>query len=1108
MLGDDDYTINSLGGDDDIITNSGNDYIDAGSGNDSIKSGAGDDTIIGGSGNDVLSGEAGNDTYIFYSNFGNDTIINKDSSNTTTDTIWFKEHSLKDLEFIYKESSGNLTIKDSSNNSIVIKDFKNDPIDKFIFKDNTTIFKEDIANIATIIGNDDKVFVNGYTNAGFGNDTYKISLSSNGGVIKDLFTLFGTSVESGNDTIEFSDDVKNINYSKDKNSLIINADGGFKLTIKDYFTKNSSIENVKFSDGRISSFKDEINPFLAPILEKTKFSLDEDSILKENLSIKSQSNTPLKFEILSNPNNALLTIDKNGALSFRPNSNFNGNDSAVIKITDEFGFSTTKKINFDIKAVNDAPEFIKPVSNYTLQDIREISSFLNAKDIDSDTLSYKVISNPKNGSFTLNESGAFTYKPNALYIGEDRVIVEVSDSELSSTKELIFNSIISSPNIDTTKLKFDEDTVLNSSLKVSNPSSSKLTYEIVGDAKNSLVVLNSDGSFIITPNLNYNGEDFITIKVTNEYGLSDIKTIALNILPVNDAPSITNKDESNFILEDVRYQTGQIIASDVDNDKLSYRVVKHPSNGKLNLDSNTGKWSYELTDKNPSSAIIEVSDLHGAKDTITLNFSSKISAPTIITDTFKFDEDTTLSGSLSYVNNIGGDVKFELINNPKNSKITLDNSGKYTITPNANFNGNDSIKVKVTNEFGLSFEKVINININPINDAPEFKESISNYELTNTDKVTANLEAFDIDSNNLTYKVVSNPTNGFITIDKSGNFTYTSNKGYKGSDSAIIEVSDGKLTNTKELKFEMKGYEYSGGNLEISSDNLIDTTLKLPNLNVEDIKFTKSNNDLVLLVDSSNIVIKDYFTKDVKTINSLIFKDNKTLNIDNSNLIVSNKKPWQIRANANLSSTGVIFSEIENSTLTGSNQDDTIISVGNNSKIYAKDGNDTIILNGSNSFAYGSSSNDTLISNSINSFLKGENGDDTYIIGKDANSTIIRDKELINLIDGGNDTLILNDIDESSVEFKLGGSFKQDLIINYSNSNSKDIKTLTIQNQTNKYSAIENINLDGTMLGTETINKIIQDLNSYSNDNAINLNSPNDMKNNPDIMQLYTNGWN
>lgn len=1089
MLGDDDYTINSLGGDDDIITNSGNDYIDAGSGNDSVKSGAGDDTIIGGAGNDILSGEAGNDTYIFHSNFGNDTIINKDSSNTTTDTIWFKEHSLKDLEFIYKESSGNLTIKDSSNNSIVIKDFKNDPIDKFIFKDNTTILKEDIANIATIIGNDDKVFVNGYTNAGFGNDTYKISLSSNGGVIKDLFTLFGTSVESGNDTIEFSDDVKNINYSKDKNSLIINADGGFKLTIKDYFTKNSSIENVKFSDGRISSFKDEINPFLSPILEKTKFSLDEDSILKENLSIKSQSNTPLKFEILSNPNNASLTIDKNGALSFIPNSNFNGSDSAVIKITDEFGFSTTKEISFDINPINDAPVFDSTRTNYTLQDIREISGVLKASDIDSSTLTYKVVSSPTNGNITLNKDGVFTYKPNAFYMGEDKVIVEVSDGELSSTKELIFNSVISAPKIDTTTIKFNEDTVFNNSLKIINPSNSKLTYELVGESKNSVVVLNDDGNFMITPNLNYNGEDFITIKVTNEYGLSDIKTIALNILPVNDAPSILNKDESNFILEDVRYQTGQIIASDVDNDKLSYRVVKHPSNGKLNLDNNTGKWSYELISKEPSSAIIEVSDLHGAKDTITLNFSSKISAPTIITDTFKFDEDTTLSGSLSYVNNIGGDVKFELINNPKNSKITLDNSGKYTITPNANFNGNDSIKVKVTNEFGLSFEKVINININPINDAPEFKESISNYELTNTDKVTANLEAFDIDSNDLIYKVVSNPTNGFITINESGNFTYTSNKGYKGNDSVIVEVSDGELSTTKELKFNMNGYEYNSGNLEIPSNDLIDTTLKLPNLNVEDIKFNRSNNDLILTQNSGDITIKDYFTKGAKTIDTLIFKNNQTINIDNTKLVLSNKKSWQIKPSANLNNSGIIFSDLENSILNGSNKDDIIISTGDNSKIHAKDGNDTIILNGNKNEVYGSSKNDTLISNGKNNFLKGENGNDTYIIGKDANNTIIRDKEYVNLIDGGNDTLILNDIDKSSVEFKLGGSFNKDLIINYSNSHSKDIKTLTIQNQTNKYSAIENINLDGTMLGTETINKIIQDLNSYSNDKGLSLDS-------------------
>ncbi|MCZ6158838.1 Ig-like domain-containing protein, partial [Campylobacter ureolyticus] len=266
------------------------------------------------------------------------------------------------------------------------------------------------------------------------------------------------------------------------------------------------------------------------------------------------------------------------------------------------------------------------------------------------------------------------------------------------------------------------------------------------------------------------------------------------------------------------------------------------------------------------------------------------------------------------------------------------------------------------------------------------------------------------------YKVVSNPTNGFITIDKSGNFTYTSNKGYKGSDSVIVEVSDGELSTTKELKFNMNGYEYNGGNLEIPSNDLIDTTLKLPNLNVEDIKFNRSNNDLILTQKSGDITIKDYFTKGVKTIDTLIFKNNQTINIDNTKLVLPNKKSWQIKPSANLNNSGIIFSDLENSILNGSNKDDIIISTGDNSKIHAKDGNDTIILNGNKNEVYGSSKNDTLISNGKNNFLKGENADDTYIIGKDANNTIIRDKEYVNLIDGGNDTLILNDIDKSSVE--------------------------------------------------------------------------------------------
>ena len=556
-------------------------------------------------------------------------------------------------------------------------------------------------------------------------------------------------------------------------------------------------------------------------------------------------------------------------------------------------------------------------------------------------------------------------------------------------------------------------------------------------------------------------------------------------------------------LQDIREINGVINASDEDSDTLTFELIEESKFGIFALNDD-GSYTYKANDKfiGKDEAKVKISDGMGSEVVTTIKLNIVISAPKIDTTTIKFNEDSVLENSIKVSNPSNSKLTYELVGEAKSSVVVLNDDGNFMITPNLNYNGEDFITIKVTNEYGLSDIKTIALNINPINDAPEFKESISNYELTNTDKVIANLEAFDIDSNNLTYKVVSNPTNGFITIDKSGNFTYTSNKGYKGSDSVIVEVSDGELSTTKELKFNMNGYEYNSGNLEIPSNDLIDTTLKLPNLNVEDIKFNRSNNDLILTQNSGDITIKDYFTKGAKTIDTLIFKNNQTINIDNTKLVLPNKKSWQIKPSANLNNSGIIFSDLENSILNGSNKDDIIISTGDNSKIHAKDGNDTIILNGNKNEVYGSSKNDTVISNGKNNFLIGENGDDTYIIGKDANNTIIRDKEYVNLVDGGNDTLILNDIDKSSVEFKLGGSFNKDLIINYSNSHSKDIKTLTIQNQTNKYSAIENINLDGTMLGTETINKIIQDLNSYSDDKGLSLNFNSEFKNN-DIMQVY-----
>ncbi|GKH61377.1 hypothetical protein CE91St25_17130 [Campylobacter ureolyticus] len=310
--------------------------------------------------------------------------------------------------------------------------------------------------------------------------------------------------------------------------------------------------------------------------------------------------------------------------------------------------------------------------------------------------------------------------------------------------------------------------------------------------------------------------------------------------------------------------------------------------------------------------------------------------------------------------------------------------------------------------------------------------------------------------------------------------------------------------------------------IETNKNNIDKNKIDLSSFSIKDAKFKVDNNDLTItIIDTkkdSFITALDKISHNITKFLDLNFTEFKDINIKDSikgSITIKeffNKDEFKISTIKfsdytidettlnSLSKNRVDNIEILNNSFINPFKSNLIISNEDIVKATLKD--DIVVANKDNQTIISNLGNDTLITNKNNNTLIGENGDDTYIIGKDANNTIIRDKEYVNLIDGGNDTLILNDIDKSSVEFKLGGSFNKDLIINYSNSNSKDIKTLTIQNQTNKYSAIENINLDGTMLGTETINKIIQDLNSYGNDNGISLNFNSEFNNN-DIMQIY-----
>jgi VCBS repeat-containing protein len=196
----------------------------------------------------------------------------------------------------------------------------------------------------------------------------------------------------------------------------------------------------------------------------------------------------------------------------------------------------------------------------------------------------------------------------------------------------------------------------------------------------------------------------------------------------------------------------------------------------------------------------------GAADSDVFNLSVSVTAindpPVANDDAYTTDEDTPLTVAapgvlLNDTDPDDGDLLSAIpADNPTNGTLALNSDGSFTYTPNADFSGIDSFTYfanDVTSNSNLV--ATVTITVNPVNDLPTANDDAYTTD-EDTPLTVADPGVLENDTDPdvgdlLTATLDSGPSNGTLTLNSDGSFTYEPNLNFFGTDSFTYLANDG-----------------------------------------------------------------------------------------------------------------------------------------------------------------------------------------------------------------------------------------------------------------------------------------------------------------------------
>ena len=362
-----------------------------------------------------------------------------------------------------------------------------------------------------------------------------------------------------------------------------------------------------------------------------------------NDSVATNAGTPVTANVLGNdsdvdgdilnvtstsqPANGQASVNGDGTITYTPDDGFAGTDTFTYTACDPHGACANATVTVAVASGNQPPSIVNDAAD-AAEDLGPVAIDVLANDSEPENafLTVTYVTEPPNGSVTLNNDGTISYEPDPDFNGTDTFSYTACDPLAACDNATV--TVTVAPR-DDAPVAIDD--------QVSTPEATPVTFDplandsevdgeqlsvgAVSEPANGIVTKNGDGTLTYTPDAGFTGLDTFTYQACDETGTCSEGTVTVNVKSgPNSLPVAVDDDVATPanvpVVVDVLSND-----SDPDGDPLTISGVVQPAEGTVFINSD-GTLRYEppALFEGVATFTYEVCDGHGgcASATVTV----------------------------------------------------------------------------------------------------------------------------------------------------------------------------------------------------------------------------------------------------------------------------------------------------------------------------------------------------------------------------------------------------------------------------------------------------------------------------------------------------------